>query len=126
VSATLASALGTRPTSPYADPLAALTRHRGVLGCLIVDAEQGLVVDASLQHGVQGDAIAALAASLFRKARLSARAAGLGEASALRLEAETGQILIVGRGDVLLVVAAEPFANVGLLRAEMRRAAERM
>ncbi|MEP6689644.1 MAG: roadblock/LC7 domain-containing protein [Gemmatimonadaceae bacterium] len=111
-----------RPTE-FAAMLAALTRHRGVLGSLVADAAQGIVVDASLQHGVAGDAVAALAASLYRKARLSAGAAGLGAVSFLRLEGELGNICVMGAGDLVLVTIAESRTNVGLLRAEMRRAA---
>jgi predicted regulator of Ras-like GTPase activity (Roadblock/LC7/MglB family) len=110
--------------SPFSDLLAALTRQRGVLGSMVVSESDGLVVDAALQIGVKGSVIAALAASLYRRARLSADAAGVGTATFLQLEAEKGRVCAVGRGDLVLVALAEPRANVGMLRIEMLRAVE--
>ena len=110
--------------SPFSEVLAALTRQRGVLGSMVVSESDGLVVDAALQIGVKGSVIAALAASLYRRARMSADAAGVGTATFLQLEAEQGRVCAVGRGDLVLVALAEPRANVGMLRIEMLRAAE--
>ena len=110
--------------TPFADALALLTRQRGVLGSMVVSESDGIVVDSNLQIGVKGNVVAALAASLYRKARLSAEAAGLGSAAFLQLEAERGRVCAVGRGDLLLVTVAESRANVGLIRVEMLRAAE--
>ncbi len=62
--------------TPFAEVLAALTRQRGVLGSMVVSEADGIVVDSNLQIGVKGNVVAALAASLYRKARLSAGAAG--------------------------------------------------
>ena len=110
--------------SPFADLLAGLTRQRGVLGSMVVGETDGLIVDASLQVGVKGSVIAALAASLYRRARLSADAAGVGTATFLQLEAERGRLCAVGQNDLVLVTLAEPRANVGILRIEMLRALE--
>ena len=108
--------------SPFADLLAALVRQRGVLGSMVVSESDGIVVDSNLQIGLRGPAVAALAASLYRKARLSAEAAGFGECAFLQLEAERGRVCAVGRTDLVLVAVAEPRANVGLIRVEMLRA----
>ena len=104
--------------TPFAEVLAALTRQRGVLGSMVVSEADGIIVDSNLQIGVKGSVVAALAASLYRKARLSAGAAGLGTANFVQLEAERG------RGDLLLVTVAESRANVGLIRVEMLRATQ--
>lgn len=111
-------------TTPFRDVLTPLTRQRAVLGCMVVAEGDGLIVDSTLQVGVPGDAVAALAASLYRKARLSAETAGLGTVAFLRMEAEQGHVCAAGRDDLLLVVVAESRVNIGLLRAEMLRAAE--
>jgi predicted regulator of Ras-like GTPase activity (Roadblock/LC7/MglB family) len=108
--------------SPFAEVLAGLTRQRGVLGSMVVGETDGLIVDSSLQVGVKGPVIAALAASLYRRARLSADAAGVGTATFLQLEAERGRLCAVGHNDLVLVTLAEPRANVGILRIEMLRA----
>ena len=110
--------------SPFADLLASLARQRGVLGSMVVGESDGLIVDSALQVGVKGAVVAALAASLYRRARLSADAAGVGTATFLQLEAERGRLCAVGRNDLVLVALAEPRANVGMLRIEMLRALE--
>ena len=68
---------------------------------------------------------AALAASLFRKARLSSTAARLGSVSFLQLDAERGRICAAGgRGELVIVVVADASANVGLIRVELLKALE--
>ena len=109
-------------SSPFSEILGVLIRQRGVLGSMVVSESDGIIVDSNLQIGVRGQAVAALTASLFRKARLSARAAGLGEAAFLQLEAENGRICAAGRDDLVLVTVSEARANVGLIRVEMLKA----
>lgn len=103
-----------------------LSRQRGVRASLIVSENDGLVVDSSLRfgEGEDGERVAALAASIYRKARLSADAAHLGAVSFLQLDADRGRLCAVGRGDLVLVVVAEPSANVGLIRVELFKALE--
>jgi len=102
-----------------------LSRQRGVRASLIVSESDGLIVDAALRFGQDGDRVAALAASLYRKARMSAGAAWLGAVAFLQLDAERGRICVVGgRGDLIIVVVAEPAANVGLIRVELLKALE--
>ena len=109
-------------TSPFQEMLEALMRLRGVTAVMLVDEHEGMIIDAVLQFGQDGDRVAALAASLYRKARRSAGAAGLGEASFMQLEAEQGRICAVGRDEMVLIVVAAPAANVGLVRVEMLKA----
>lgn len=113
-------------TSPFDALLATLTRQRGVTASLVVSERDGIVVDARLPVGAQGDRVAALAASLYRKARRSAGTAGLGQVAFLQLEATEGRICALGRNDLVLVVVAAREANVGLIRMEMLRAADEM
>ncbi|HEY4131847.1 MAG TPA: roadblock/LC7 domain-containing protein [Gemmatimonadaceae bacterium] len=112
-------------TSPYASLLESLTRQRGVRASLVVSEGDGLVVDSNLRFGQDGERVAALAASVYRKARLSARAAHLGAVAFLQLDAEQGRICAAGgRGDLVVVVVADPSANVGLIRMELLKALE--
>ena len=111
-------------SSPFTELLSALVRHRGVTGCMIVGEADGMIVDSSLRIGVHGDAFAALAASLYRKARRAAAAAGFGDTGFFELVAESGRMCAAGRHELVIVVAAEPRANVGLLRVEMLKALE--
>ena len=111
--------------TPFRPMLESLTRQRGVRASLIVSENDGLVVDSSLRFGQDGDRVAALAASMYRKARLSARAARLGAVEFLQLDAERGRVCAVGgRSDLVIVVVADPVANVGLIRVELFKALE--
>lgn len=114
----------TPPLRPIVD---GLTRQRGVRASLIVSEQDGLIIESSLRFDQDGDRVAALAASMYRKARLSAAAARLGAVAFLQLDAERGRICAVGRGgrsDLVIVVVAEPDANVGLIRVELFKALE--
>jgi predicted regulator of Ras-like GTPase activity (Roadblock/LC7/MglB family) len=108
--------------SPFTAMLQRLSRQRGVTAALVVSEQDGIVVDSNLQIGQQGDRVAALAASLYRKARLSAQAAGLGAVAFMQLEAPNGRICAVGSGELVLVVVAASAVNVGLVRVELLRA----
>ena len=109
-------------TSPFTAMLQTLSRQRGVTAALVVSEQDGIVIDSNLQIGQPGDRVAALAASLYRKARLSAEAAGLGAVSFLQLEAPNGRLCAVGAGELVLVVVAASAVNVGLVRVELLRA----
>lgn len=111
-------------SSQFTSLLSSLIRHRGVTGCMIVGETDGMIVDSSLQIGVSGDAFAALTASLYRKARRAAVAAGFGSTGFFELDADGGRMCAAGCNDLVIVVVAEPRANVGLLRVEMLRALE--
>jgi predicted regulator of Ras-like GTPase activity (Roadblock/LC7/MglB family) len=111
-------------SSPFTAVLDSLTRQRGVRASLVVSAKDGIAIDSNLQIGQDGSRVAALAASLYRKARRSAMAAGLGVTGFMQLEAESGRLCIIGGDEVLLVAVADPEANVGLIRMAMLRAAE--
>ena len=109
--------------TPFTAMLQTLSRQRGVMAALVVSEQDGIVVDSNLQIGQSGDRVAALAASLYRKARLSARAAGMGAVSFMQLEAPNGRICAAGSGEFVLVVVAASAVNVGLVRVELLRAA---
>jgi predicted regulator of Ras-like GTPase activity (Roadblock/LC7/MglB family) len=110
--------------SQFTEVLDSLTKQRGVRASLIVAAADGIAIDSNLQIGQDGSRVAALSASLYRKARRSAEAAGLGETGFMQLEAESGRLCMIGGDEVVLVVVADSDSNVGLIRVEMLRAAE--
>ncbi|MBX3133265.1 MAG: roadblock/LC7 domain-containing protein [Gemmatimonadaceae bacterium] len=109
--------------SAFAPILASVTRHRGVTACLVVAEEDGIVVDATAQVGVDTAAFAALTASLFRKASRAAASAGFGGTSFCDLEAERGRVLAAGRNGLVVVAVADTRANFGLLRVDLLKAA---
>lgn len=105
--------------SPFSELLGALVRQRGVTAALVVSEADGLIVDSQVSVGMRGEVVAALSASLYRRARLAAQAAGYGETTVLQLEAEQGRICAVGRNDLVLVAVTELGSNIGLVRMEM-------
>jgi predicted regulator of Ras-like GTPase activity (Roadblock/LC7/MglB family) len=111
-------------TGGFQGVLAGLIRQRGVTGALIVSERDGIVVDQVVQVGVRADVVAALAASLYRRARLAAEAAGFGDTGVLQMDAERGKVCAIGRGDLVIVVVTETAANVGLVRVEMLKGLE--
>ena len=108
----------------FSTVLAQLTRVRGVRAAMIVDAHDGVTIDAALQVGTEGSTVAALIASLYRKARRSAAAAGFGDTGFLQLEAERGRVCALGGEDVVLLVVTDRDVNVGGIRVDLLRAAE--
>ena len=109
-------------STAFTPVLDALTKQRGVRASLVVGVDDGITIDANTQIGQEATRVAALAASLYRKARRYANAAGLGSTGFMQLEAEAGRLCIIGGEDIVLVVVAERDANVGLIRVEMLRA----
>jgi predicted regulator of Ras-like GTPase activity (Roadblock/LC7/MglB family) len=107
--------------------LGRVNRITGVRGSMVVAAEDGLIVEEDLMVGVPGPAAAALVASLFRRARRSVQAAEFGSASSLQVEGGDGLLFAAAPpqlGDLLLVVIAEKWVNVGLVRLEAQRVVE--
>ena len=111
-------------TAPFTALLAEVNRVRGVSGSLVVDAADGVIVQSTLPLAMRGGAVAALAASLYRKASRSTEAAGFGAGDFLQLDAEQGRVCAVGRGGLVLVAVADLRAPVGLIRVAMLRGRE--
>jgi predicted regulator of Ras-like GTPase activity (Roadblock/LC7/MglB family) len=104
-----------------------LTAVRGIRGSVLVSVADGLVVAESLMTGVDGRAVAALAASLANRLGRAVKHAGRCEPSFLQLQAQGGAVLAVPCGTELVLVAVTgPDANVGLARLEMLDAAGRL
>ena len=114
-------------TATYREALERVSAIRGVQGAMLVSSEDGLVVADSLLDGVEGRAVAALAASLVGRLRRTTESAGLRPPRLIHLRAERGSILAVpAAGDLLVVAVAQPDANLGLARLEMFAAVERI
>ena len=113
--------------SVYAALLDRVNRVTGVRGSMVVALEDGLVVEEDLMVGVPGPAVAALVASIFRRARRSMSAGEFGAAAFVQVDGEDGLLFAAAPpelGDLLLVVVAERWVNVGLVRLEAQRVVE--
>lgn len=93
---------------------------------MIVAADDGLVVEEDLMVGVSGGPVAALAASLFRRAQRGLAAAELGQVRFLQLEADEGFLFAAGpeAGELLVAMVTDARVNVGMLRLAATAAAE--
>ena len=103
-----------------------LSSVRGIRGSVLVSAADGLIVAESLMTGVDGRAVAALAASLTNRMRRATKCAGRREPVFLQLQAPSGTVLAAPCGELVLVAIAGPDVNVGLARLEMLNAAGRL
>jgi predicted regulator of Ras-like GTPase activity (Roadblock/LC7/MglB family) len=109
------------------EALERVTHVAGIRGAMLVAESDGLVVAEALAEGLDGAAVAALAASLTLRLRRTAMSAGLAVPQVVQLRAERGTVLSVPAGDDLLLVAvAERDANLGLARLELRQAAAQL
>lgn len=109
------------------DSLETVTRVRGVRGAMVVSAEEGLVIAETSMEGIDGAAVAALTAGVVTRLGRATEAAGRTAPAFVHLQAEAGALLAVPAGTDLLVVAVtDPEVNVGLVRLELRRAAEQL
>jgi len=114
-------------TTSLESVLEAITRVRGVRGAMVVSVEEGLVVAESSMEGIQGAAVAALTAGVVARLARATEAAGRTAPAFVHLQARAGGLVAVPAGPDLLVVAVtDPDINVGLVRLELRRAAERL
>jgi predicted regulator of Ras-like GTPase activity (Roadblock/LC7/MglB family) len=109
--------------TPYEGVLAQVMNMPGVRGALVVAVGDGLVVDGRVHVGVHGDAVAALAASLYGRA-CRATGAGEGKSRFVELEATGGGIMIAGKNDLALMAVLDRRANAGRVRVAVQRAAE--
>lgn len=106
-----------------------LSHVPGVAAAMVVGAADGLIVEASpIKGGTAGGPdtrkhTAALAAYLYSKVSRASAAARLGTPSFMRLEAERGNICVVGSNEVVVVTIVTPEANLGRVRLDMMQAA---
>lgn len=106
----------------FTAPLTALCRERGVRAAAAVTADDGTLIDFVQREGDDEEQVAALAASLYRKAQRSAHAAGMGATTLLQLEAESGRLFAIGDGPLLIIAVTELAVNIGAVRVAMRAA----
>ncbi len=107
------------------DILYELNSTRGVVGSLLV-SNDGMVIALDFKGEVDGDMIAALAASLVKAMRNSLEKIGQELLTQASIEGSDGNIFLFNAGFGTLVVMAERNVNMGLIRLEMKNAAERI
>jgi predicted regulator of Ras-like GTPase activity (Roadblock/LC7/MglB family) len=115
--------------SALTETVTTLSHLPGVQVAMIVGSADGLIVETTGMKGATAGGpdtrrhTAALAAYLYAKIARASDAARLGTPSFMRLEAEQGQICVVGARDLVLVTIVTPDANLGRVRLDMMKAA---
>ena len=104
-----------------------VTQVPGVRGSLLISGSDGLVVAERLMEGIDGRAIAALAASLVQRLDRATNRAGMRAPTFVHLKGNSGSVLAApGRSDLVLVAVAGTDANLGLARMQMLDAVGRL
>jgi hypothetical protein len=107
----------------YSSGVARLSRVAGVRGALVVEAATAVPVAAELRDDVNGTALAALAAALYLRTAEASASAQLGSIDSVQLDADEGHVIMVGAGELILIVISERSAQLGMVRLEARRVA---
>lgn len=105
--------------------LSELNRVSGVRGAMFVGRD-GMVIVSDLHAGVDGERVAAMAATLAARTGECLGKMDRGQLVHAMLNATGGKVFMSEAEKGLLVVIAEGEVNVGLVRLEMRAAAERL
>jgi predicted regulator of Ras-like GTPase activity (Roadblock/LC7/MglB family) len=104
-----------------------VTQVPGVRGSLLISATDGLVVAERLMDGIDGRALAALAANLIQRLGRATEGAGLQAPTFIHLRSTAGSVLAApGTEDLVLVALVGLDANLGLARLEMLDAVGRL
>jgi len=111
----------------FGDLLREMARLPGVRAAMVATIDEGLVVDAELVIGLAGEPVAAFTASLLKTARRSRGADLLGRPDFVQVEAEGGYVFAAtprSENNLFLAVVADLGVSPGMVRVEMKRAAE--
>lgn len=101
--------------------LSELNRTTGVTGSMIV-GNDGIVIAADLDSGVDSETVGALAASITSNIQKSLDRLETKPLKQVTIEADQGKMFFADAGLGILVVTTEKQCNVGLVRLEMKNA----
>jgi predicted regulator of Ras-like GTPase activity (Roadblock/LC7/MglB family) len=102
-----------------------LTRARGVLGALVA-TEDGLPLAVRLQSGHDAEALAGAAGQLRKLAKEALQALAGGELELGVIDTSRYRLIVRGLANAVLLVVAEPEANLGVISRRMSHAAEKV
>jgi predicted regulator of Ras-like GTPase activity (Roadblock/LC7/MglB family) len=107
--------------------IAELMRIDGVKGVAIV-GKDGLIIEfESADKAIDPDLAAAMVAAAYGSGSTTMERLMAGKTDMIMVEGDRGKILLVDAGEnAMLSVFTEPKVNLGLIRIEMKRAAEKI
>ncbi len=102
-----------------------LTQVSGVRGSLFVGRD-GMIIAADLPADVSEDRVAAVAGAIAATVEDSLSRLERGPLVHAQIDADAGKVFLQEAGPGLLVVLAQPDVNTGLIRLEMKAAADKL
>jgi predicted regulator of Ras-like GTPase activity (Roadblock/LC7/MglB family) len=102
-----------------------LNKTAGINGSMIV-GEDGIVIAADLNANLQDEAVGALAASIVDTVKKSMERLSNENLRQITVEASKGKLFLTDVGIGILAVTTDPQVNVGLVRLEIKNAAEKI
>jgi predicted regulator of Ras-like GTPase activity (Roadblock/LC7/MglB family) len=107
------------------DVLSELNRTPGITGSMVV-GNDGIVIAADLEAGMEPETVGALAASISSSVQKSLDRLQTSPLSQVTIEAENAKLFFSEAGLGILVVTTEKDINVGLIRLEIRNAVSKL
>jgi len=102
-----------------------LNKTSGINGSLIVGRD-GIVIAADLKSNYQDEAVGASAASIVDTVKKSMERLSNENLKQITVEASKGKLFLTDVGIGILAVTTDPQVNVGLVRLEIKNAAEKI
>ncbi len=102
-----------------------LNKTAGINGSMIV-GQDGIVIAADLNSQLQDEAVGALAASILDTVKKSMERLSNEDLKQITVEASKGKLFLSDVGIGILAVTTDPQVNVGMVRLEIRNAAEKI
>lgn len=105
--------------------LSELNKTPGVIGSFVV-APDGIIVASDFATEINDEMMGALTSSIINTVEKAAKKMELGQLNGFVLETDRNRIFFQATRSGYLVSLAGPEANLGLVRVELRAAAERL
>jgi len=105
--------------------LEGLNKTTGINGSMIV-GQDGIVIAADLNTQLQDEAVGALAASIVSTVKKSMERLSDEDLKQITVEASKGKLFLTDVGIGILAVTTDPQVNVGMVRLEIKNAAEKI
>ncbi len=102
-----------------------LNKTTGINGSMVV-GEDGIVIAADLNTQLQDEAVGALAASIVSTVKKSMERLSNEDLKQITVEAGKGKLFFTEVGIGILAVTTDSQVNVGLVRLEIKNAAEKI
>lgn len=102
-----------------------LNKTSGVNGSMIV-GKDGIVIATNLRTQLQDEEVGALAASIISTVQKSMSRLSNDALKQVTVEASNGKLFLTDVGIGILAVTTDPQVNVGLIRLEVKNAAEKV